>query len=162
MQASEDRMEQVAAGLPSKSAKIRALHGAGFPRSEIAKFLKLRYQHVRNVLVAAEARETKVAEAAQSPGEDATKPLKLDPTKVRMGPDGRVVVPAAFREALRLKEGDALIALVENGEVHLLTGEAAMRRAQAFVRTFVPEGVSLVDELLGDRRRETELEARNG
>jgi bifunctional DNA-binding transcriptional regulator/antitoxin component of YhaV-PrlF toxin-antitoxin module len=80
--------------------------------------------------------------------------------KVRLGPDGRVVVPAAIREALSLNEGDVLYASIEGeGEVRLSTPRAAMRRVQAMVREFVPEGVSLVDELLEDRRREVEAEA---
>lgn len=37
--------------LPTKSAKIRALNELGRTRSEIAKDLGIRYQHVRNVLV---------------------------------------------------------------------------------------------------------------
>lgn len=39
------------AALPTKSAKIRALNKAGRTRSEIAKILGIRYQHVRNVLI---------------------------------------------------------------------------------------------------------------
>lgn len=39
------------ADLPTKSAKIRALAAAGLSRSEIAKGLGIRYQHVRNVLI---------------------------------------------------------------------------------------------------------------
>lgn len=38
-------------GLPTKSAKIRALNAKGASRSEIANYLGIRYQHVRNVLV---------------------------------------------------------------------------------------------------------------
>ena len=63
-----------------------------------------------------------------------------------------------FREALGLKEGDVLYARLKDGEMHLLTPAAAMRRAQSLVREFVPEGVSLVDELLEERRREVERE----
>lgn len=37
--------------LATVSAKIRALDAAGYTRSQIAKFLDKRYQHVRNVLV---------------------------------------------------------------------------------------------------------------
>lgn len=33
------------------SQKIRALHGEGMSRGEIAKVLGKRYQHVRNVLI---------------------------------------------------------------------------------------------------------------
>jgi len=35
--------------LPTKSAKIRAMTADGLTRSEIAKALDIRYQHVRNV-----------------------------------------------------------------------------------------------------------------
>jgi hypothetical protein len=51
-----------------------------------------------------------------------------------------------------------LFARLEEGEIKLLTPQAAMRRAQAIVRQFVPEGVSLVDELIADRRREAARE----
>lgn len=37
--------------LPTKSAKIRAMDNDGLTRSEIAKALDIRYQHVRNVLI---------------------------------------------------------------------------------------------------------------
>jgi len=154
----QDRMKQVAAGLPSVSARIRALRDAGFERTEIARFLGKRYQHVRNVLVQDEERKAKAARMDA----DKSASVQLRPTKVRLGPDGRVVIPAPFREALNLKEGDILMALADDGEIHFLTGSAAIRRAQAIVKTFVPEGVSLVDELLEDRRREFEREIQDG
>jgi hypothetical protein len=37
------------AGLQTTSAKIRALTARGYTRGAIAKLLKIRYQHVRNV-----------------------------------------------------------------------------------------------------------------
>ncbi len=37
--------------LTTKSDKIRGLAQAGYDRSEIRKFLGIRYQHVRNVLL---------------------------------------------------------------------------------------------------------------
>lgn len=37
--------------LPTKSAKIRVLNKEGWTRSEIARFMDIRYQHVRNVLI---------------------------------------------------------------------------------------------------------------
>ena len=42
--------EEISA-LPTKSAKIRALDAEGWSRSDIARALGIRYQHVRNVLV---------------------------------------------------------------------------------------------------------------
>jgi hypothetical protein len=42
---------EITDGLTTKSAKIRALADAGYDRTEIARVLGIRYQHVRNVLV---------------------------------------------------------------------------------------------------------------
>lgn len=47
--------QKIVEGLTTKSSKIRALHSAGYSRTEIAQFLGIRYQHVRNVLVQAGA-----------------------------------------------------------------------------------------------------------
>jgi vacuolar-type H+-ATPase subunit H len=63
---------------------------------------------------------------------------------------------------LAVKEGEVLLASVENGEVRLLTVPAAIRRAQALVRKFVPKGARLADELLDDRRQEVRDERKNG
>jgi AbrB family looped-hinge helix DNA binding protein len=151
-----EEVRRVTAGLKTTSDKIRALHRAGWPRSKIADALKIRYQHVRNVLVQDEAR------AARAASNSARQPEAPKPAKIRLGPDGRVVIPAAFRDVLGLQEGDVLFARLENGEIHLLTSAAAMRRAQAIVRQFVPEGVSLVDELIEERRKEVERETERG
>ncbi len=51
---SKMRLDQVAklkSELPTKSAVIRALAADGWSRGHIAKALKIRYQHVRNVLI---------------------------------------------------------------------------------------------------------------
>ncbi len=46
-------MTKVVSGLKDQrtSSKIRALAAAGNSRGDIARFLKKRYQHVRNVLI---------------------------------------------------------------------------------------------------------------
>jgi len=154
MHIDQQRMRQLTQGLPSKSEKMRVLAKAGYKRKAIADFLGTRYQFVRNVLVQDEVRNAK--NAATKSDE-----IQLAPTKLRLGPDGRVLIPAAFREALGLSEGDTLIASIDDGELNLLTRRAAVRRAQAIVRQFVPKGVSLVDELIEDRRREVEREQQN-
>jgi AbrB family looped-hinge helix DNA binding protein len=161
MVAIQEQMVRLTEGLPSKSAKMRALATAGYRRGDIARFLGTSPQFVRNVLVSEEARKAKGAEKkapAHLRAGDSSGSIKI-----RVGPDGRVVIPAAFREHIGLKEGDVLFARLEDdGEIHLLTPKAAMRRAQAIVRKFVPDGVSLVDELLEDRRREVEREEHRG
>lgn len=82
--------------------------------------------------------------------------------KLKIGPGGRVVIPAVFREKLGVSEGDALMATIENGELHLVSLAESVRQAQALVRSRVPAGVSLVDELLEDRRQEVLKERRGG
>jgi AbrB family looped-hinge helix DNA binding protein len=146
-----DRLEK----LPTISAKIRALAANGVSRADIARQLDIRYQHVRNVLEHDRMKEAKAAGAEISPAVSSDGAASI---KTRLGPDGRIVIPAAFRESLGLKDGDVLFARLENGEIVLLTPKAAMLRAQAIVRRFVPDGVSLVDELIEDRRRESEDE----
>jgi len=39
------------AKLPTKSAKIRYLNSMDWSRGDIARYLGIRYQHVRNVLI---------------------------------------------------------------------------------------------------------------
>lgn len=158
---SEPSLPPAVAALPTVSAKIRALAAQGLERAAIARLLNIRYQHVRNVLLANEARKAK-AEQDRDPAGPAGDPLPARLVKVRLGPDGRVVVPAAFRDALGLTEGDVLFARLENGEVRLLPPAAALRRAQVIVRRHVPEGVSLVDELIAERRTEVDREVDRG
>ena len=43
--------QEIVEGLTTKADKIRALDVAGLSRAEIARFLGIRYQHVRNTLV---------------------------------------------------------------------------------------------------------------
>lgn len=147
-------MSSKAAQKQNKSDVIRTLAAKGLSRSEIAKKMGVRYQFVRNVLVQQEDKKLR-AKGAIRPDLGRT-------TKATLGPDGRIVIPAAVREALGLKENQTLLLSVEEGELRIRTREAAIRRVQAFVRQYVPEGVSLVDELLEDRRREVEEERQNG
>ena len=148
MNKSRGHMDALTSGLDTKSDKMRALWRAGYPKAEIARFLGVRYQFVRNVLVQDEARQIGAADPIQV--------RAPEPAKLRLGPDGRVVIPAAFREALGLSEGDTLVASMVDDELRLLTLEGALRRARAIVKQFAPQGVSLSDELIEDRRREIE------
>ncbi len=72
--------------------------------------------------------------------------------------NGRVVIPADIRAALGVKDGGKLIARVENGALVLETVHAALAKVQAMIREYVPEGTSLVDELIAERRAEAERE----
>lgn len=82
----------------------------------------------------------------------------MNVTHAKMTEGGRIVIPAEYRKALGLKVGDKVVLRLEDGEVPISTLDTAIRRAQEFVRQYVPEGYSLVDELIADRRAEAERE----
>lgn len=153
-------MQVLTEALATKSAKIRALDAAGYSRSEIAKFLNIRYQHVRNVLVQPPPKALGRA-ASDRPGSDSSAAERED-MKVQVGPGGRIVIPANVREAMGVGEGTVLYARLENGEFTLSTPDAVVKRVQAALRQYLPEGVSLVDELIADRRREAAKEEEDG
>ena len=71
-------------------------------------------------------------------------------TKVTEG--GRIVIPAAFRRALGIKPGDQVLLRLENGAVHVSSRAQARRRAREYVQGLIPKNVSLVAELIAERR----------
>ncbi len=73
-------------------------------------------------------------------------------TKVRQG--GRIVIPVNMRRQLGIEVGENVNVSLENNSILIMTQKEGIRKAQELVRKFVPEGISLVDELIADRRRE--------
>lgn len=149
-------MQQVVEGLATRSAQIRALYQEGYSRSEIRRFLGIRYQHVRNVLVRDGHMDTRLSrpirEQAAAPGG----PVEALPEQVRVvvGPGGRVVIPAAYRAALGIEEGGGVFMRVKGEELHVVSDETEVRQVREIIARHVPEGVSLTDELIRERRRE--------
>ncbi len=137
-------MDAITRDLPTKAAKIRALDAAGYARARIAEYLGARYQEVRNVLL-----RSKPAEPVR-------------PVSATIGPGGRVVIPAPYRQALGLSEGDQVMLSLVDGEVRLTSRLAKIREAQALLSRYVPDGVSLVDELIAERRREVSGDGEGG
>jgi bifunctional DNA-binding transcriptional regulator/antitoxin component of YhaV-PrlF toxin-antitoxin module len=62
-----------------------------------------------------------------------------------------------MRHALGLEEGDELLARVEGEGIVLEPRGVALRRLRSFFDS-VPAGTDLVDEILGERRREAARE----
>lgn len=79
---------------------------------------------------------------------------------MKMSEGGRVVVPAEIRKALNLQDGDTVYWDLVEGEARLTTRVARMRRSQEMVQRICPSrgGVSVVDDLLKDRRTEASLD----
>jgi len=72
--------------------------------------------------------------------------------RLRINENGRVVIPAAFRKALGIRAGDEVILRLEDDELRITTMKRRIERAQRLVRKYVRPGVSLVDELIAERR----------
>ena len=68
--------------------------------------------------------------------------------------NGRVVIPKPVRDALGVEPGDALIFSSDGEAFRIETQKQRIRRAQEYIRSIVPPGVSLVDELIAERREE--------
>ena len=75
-----------------------------------------------------------------------------------MADGGRIVIPVEFRRALGLGIGDRVVLRLEDGEVRLFTIDHAIQRAQQMVRRYIPEGRSLAEELMRERRAGAERE----
>jgi len=78
--------------------------------------------------------------------------------RTKIGRNGRLVIPARHRQALGLNDGDEVIVSVEDGALRVTTQRHAVKELQELVRRYVPEGVSLADELIRERRAEAERE----
>lgn len=79
-------------------------------------------------------------------------------TVVRVGPQGRIVVPATLRRHLGIEAGDVLVARADDGRLVLEPRDAILAQIQRLF-DHVPPEVSLVDELLAERREEAARES---
>ena len=73
--------------------------------------------------------------------------------RARVNENGRVVIPAAFRKRLGIRAGDELVLRIEDDELRISTLGRNIARAQRLVKKHVKRDVSLVDELIAERRR---------
>lgn len=81
--------------------------------------------------------------------------------QLKLDAGGRVVIPAELRRAMEVEPGERLVAFLEDGELRVVGIKVGIRKAQEYVRSIVPEDVSLVDELIAERIREAEEEERD-
>ena len=87
------------------------------------------------------------------------RPKKKDHTiAVQVGPQGRIVIPAHIRRSLHIGPGEELLIRVEDGRLVLEKRERVLERVQTWFAQ-VPSEVTLVDELIAERREEVRKEA---
>jgi AbrB family looped-hinge helix DNA binding protein len=78
--------------------------------------------------------------------------------RLRINENGRVVIPAAFRKALGINPGDEVVLRLEEDELRITTMRHRIARAQRNARRYIKPGVSLVDELIAERREAAKRE----
>lgn len=78
--------------------------------------------------------------------------------KIKIGKNGRMLIPAEFRRYLGFEDGNDVILHLDEDGLRISTPAQAISRAQSLVRRYVPEGADLSGELMADRRAEADLE----
>ncbi|MGH9599182.1 MAG: AbrB/MazE/SpoVT family DNA-binding domain-containing protein [Terracidiphilus sp.] len=78
--------------------------------------------------------------------------------KARLNENGRIVIPAAIRQAMDLRPGDTLMLSVEGDVLKIESHRSRIRRVQESMRQLIPPGRILSDELIADRREEARRE----
>jgi AbrB family looped-hinge helix DNA binding protein len=76
---------------------------------------------------------------------------------VRVGPQGRIVIPVEVRRELNLDEGSVLSARVVDKKLVLEPRQALLERWRGRFKG-VQAGVALSDELIADRRAEADAD----
>ena len=79
-------------------------------------------------------------------------------TTIKLGQNGRMIIPAELRHSLNLKEGDELLVTLDNKRLILETEEALLERLYQAVGD-PPESELVSEELLRERREEARREA---
>jgi AbrB family looped-hinge helix DNA binding protein len=77
---------------------------------------------------------------------------------LRVGEQGRMVIPAELRKELGLEVGTELVATVEGDRLVLETSSAILARLQA---QFAQVGGSMANELIAERKTEVKRELCN-
>jgi len=73
-------------------------------------------------------------------------------TRTRVSQNGRIVIPASFREAMGIQAGDEVVLRLQDDELRITTKRRRIQRAQERARRYLRPGTSLVDELIAERR----------
>ena len=158
IQHSDDKgttMHRIVEGISTTAGKIQALYQEGYSRTEIKNFLGIRYQYVRNVLVRKGYLDTQLKSSVGKKVANEQQKLKIpEGAWVTIGPAGRIVIPAESRKHLGVQAGDDVLLNCEEDSLSIVSGDTFLKKLRQKLINNVPEGVSLADELIADRRRE--------
>ena len=84
-------------------------------------------------------------------------------TLVRLDAHARLVVPAAIRRQLGLRQGDLVgLEVTPEGDLRVFTLEKRLASAKGVLREYRRDQESVADELVRERRREARRETDGG
>ena len=72
---------------------------------------------------------------------------------VKLDDTGRLLIPSHLRKEIGLSVGSEVVVSCQDGELRVYTREHALKKVQALAGRLVRPGVSVVDELIADRRK---------
>jgi AbrB family looped-hinge helix DNA binding protein len=75
-------------------------------------------------------------------------------SRLKLGQNGRISLPAAFRRELGLRPGDELIVQLEDGGIRVTSPKLAIERARRILDRYITTDESLADSPIADRRAE--------
>jgi AbrB family looped-hinge helix DNA binding protein len=84
--------------------------------------------------------------------------IYLENVTARINDNGRIVIPAEFRQRMGIKPGDTLFLTMEGDVLKVEPYLARIRRIQESMRQLISPGRLLSDELIADRREEARRE----
>lgn len=78
--------------------------------------------------------------------------------RLRLGENGRVVIPLEVRRNLGVESGGEIILKHDENGYRITTQQQRLAEARKRIRRYVKPGVSLVDELIAERREAAKRE----
>jgi AbrB family looped-hinge helix DNA binding protein len=89
---------------------------------------------------------------------EAPEPFSTAPSvaQVKVGPDGRILIPAAMRRAAGLEPGATVVVDLTNGLIRIGTFANRLKAAQDLIAHLVKPGVGMVDEFIAEKRAAAE------
>jgi AbrB family looped-hinge helix DNA binding protein len=86
----------------------------------------------------------------------------MESKSVNLEESGRILIPAAWRRKMHLREGSPVVLTFDGDSITVLgTRGQALHRAQSRLRKYVPAGRILSEELIAERQREAEQERKS-
>lgn len=78
---------------------------------------------------------------------------------LKLGVDGRLIIPASARKELGLEPGDSVVLESDGTSLLIRSVDSVLQETQNYFAQFAVPGVSVVDELIAERRLEASRES---